>query len=146
MASMWRAVSYSMARLMAAIEAMFFISVRTPSSVLPAGRTDKFTSARIVPFSMRAPDTFANRSKLRRRSRYATTSSALRRSGWLTISISGTLVRLKSTSEVYDQLSWTSLPASSSIWICLTRMSLGPSSVWMVTYPFTAMGANHWVV
>ena len=66
--------------------------------------------------------------------------------GWLTISMSGTLVRLKSTRVVSVQSSCTSLPASSSIWICLMRIAFLPLAVSISTVPFTATGANHCVV
>ena len=46
-----------MARAMALKELMFFISVRVPSSVLPAGRTERFTSQRREPSCILQSDT-----------------------------------------------------------------------------------------
>ena len=47
--SIWRARSPSMALAMALKEFKFFISVRVPRALLPASRTDRFTSARMDP-------------------------------------------------------------------------------------------------
>ena len=83
-----------MARVMDFKEFIFFISARTPSSVLPIGRTDRLMSARMEPSCILQSDTPMALSMERSFSKYATTSSAERKSGLLTISRSGMLERL----------------------------------------------------
>ena len=76
-------------------------------------------------------------------------------SGSLTISMSGTPARLKSTPLRWSDPgnpSWTSFPASSSIWIRLiptvrsTAAEPGPASSRMRTAPSSASGNSYWVI
>ena len=83
-----------MARVMDLNELRFFISVRVPSSSEPMGRTDRFTSQRSEPSCILQSDTPRYSSVLLSFSRYAMTSSPERKSGSVTISMSGTPQRL----------------------------------------------------
>ena len=87
---------------------------------------------------------------------YAPASSAERRSGRLTTSMSGTPARLKSTpllSSAPGKPVWMSLPASSSSctrWMPIRRgwRSSPPSgpSARMESQPFLAIGRSNWVI
>ena len=71
-----------------------------------------------------------------RRRRYAPPSSGVRMSGSETISISGTEHRLRSASDACapaNSPSWTSFPASSSMWIRVIPIRFVPPSTSMST-------------
>jgi hypothetical protein len=70
------------------------ISVFTPSRASPAGRTDTLASQRRLPSSMLPSFTPMATRMARRRVKHSAASAALRRSGSLTISMSGTPLRL----------------------------------------------------
>ena len=76
------------------MELRFFISVRTPSASLPTGRTETLTSARMDPSCILQSETPRKSSSVRSRSRKSAASSPERKSGSVTISISGTPQRL----------------------------------------------------
>ncbi len=118
-----------MARAIALKELRFLVSVLVPNSSAPTSLTERFTSALMEPslsLQSEAPRYCIISLSF---SRYAITSSAERISGSDTISIRGTPERLKSTSELSVYGSWTSLPASSSIWIsCILTNFFFPST------------------
>jgi hypothetical protein len=78
-------------------EFMFLISQRERKPSSPARRTETFTSARSVPFSMSASEIPRSTMVCRSSRRYHVASSAERRSGAETISSNGVPPRLKST-------------------------------------------------
>ena len=73
---------------------MFLTSTLVPSSEVPTGRTDTLASTRIEPSSIFTSDTPIACSTARSSLTYARACSALRMSGRLTISMSGTPARL----------------------------------------------------
>ena len=123
---------------------MFFSSVFTPSSSLPAGRTETLASQRRLPSSMLTSETPSWRIVVRSSCAHSRTWAALRRSGSLTISTSGVPARLKSTSEAPepwirpDSPTWIIFAASSSRWTRWMRTS--PS------LPPVASGESYWLI
>ncbi len=73
---------------------MFFTSTLVPSVSVPTGRIDTFASTRIEPSSIFTSETPIDWRMPRSSLTYARACSALRMSGWLTISMSGTPARL----------------------------------------------------
>ena len=131
---------------------MFFSSVLVPSASVPAGRTETLASARSEPSSMFTSETPSWRRVERRSMSHSRACAAERRSGSVTISISGVPPRLKSTMLASapwmrpEVPMWTSLAASSSRW---TRvMSTSPRwppvhrgvSYWEIWYAFGLSG------
>ncbi len=108
---------------------MFLISALVPYSAAPRRRTETLASQRSEPSSILTSLTPSSRNVRASVSRKATASSALRRSGSPTHSISGTPARLKSTSEPVElasrpsALAWVDLPVSSSRWMRVRRHS-----------------------
>ena len=92
--SAWRSASYAIARSIKVIEFMFFISVRVPSTSLPSGRREIFTSHRIEPSCILQSDTPIYRMMSCSFSTYSRASSGEEMSGSDTISMSGTPPRL----------------------------------------------------
>ena len=76
---------------------MFFTSVFVPSAVCPRGRTEMFASQRRLPSSMLPSFTPSAIRISRSRRNASAASSAARKSGCVTISMSGVPLRLKST-------------------------------------------------
>ena len=125
--STWRRYSASMARVTETKELRFFISVRVPRGS-PGLCMDRFTSQRIWPRSMAASLAPTYSAIARSFCSSATACAAVRMSGSVTISISGTPQRLKSTSVPLPS-TCTSLPASSSMCMRFKRMRrLSPST------------------
>ncbi len=76
--------------------------------------------------------------------RYSTASSAERRSGSETISSSGTPARLRSTPEPPSSATpWTFLPASSSMWMRVSRATFSSPSTSNRTSPPWQMGSSY---
>ncbi len=96
--STWRSASYSIARPTERTELTFLISHRVPNGS-PGRRTDTLASTRIDPSSILASEAPTARRMARSSVTYWRASSAVRMSGRLTISTSGTPARLKSISE-----------------------------------------------
>ena len=143
--SRWRASSNSSARTRNRNELRFFSSTFTPNRGSPRRRTEMLPSIRRFPFSMSASDTPQYTTRFFSARAKAPASAGERRSGSLTISMSGTPARLKSTplrrSEPAKP-SWTSLPASSSSWmrwIPMRRPATGRN-------PARATGCSNWVI
>ena len=113
-------------------EFMFLSSVLTPSSELPAGRSEMLASARSEPCSMFTSLTPSARRVLRSSLRNSPACSAERMSGSVTISARGVPPRLKSTTLCSEPWmrplapTWISLAASSSR--CTRVMRTPPSS------------------
>ncbi len=106
--SICRCISYSMARPSERTLLTFLISQRVPNGV--SGRcTLTLASTRIDPSSIFASDAPTARRMARSSVTYCRASSAVRMSGRLTISTSGTPARLKSISEY--SLPWIRPPA-----------------------------------
>ena len=125
-------------------EFMFFSSVFTPSSSLPAGRSEMFASQRSEPSSMFTSLTPSVRIVVRSSRSHSPACSAVRRSGSVTISASGVPPRLKSTmlaSEPWMRpLSprWVSFAASSSR--CTRWMRTSPR------FPPRHSGSSYWEI
>ena len=133
-------------------EFMFLSSVFVPSTALPTGRSEMLASQRSDPSSMFTSLTPVWRSVVRSSSSHARASSAVCRSGSVTISASGVPPRLKSTMLASDPWirplapTWTSFAASSSRctrWM-RTPASRPPrhrgSSYWLIWYAFGESG------
>ena len=86
--------SYSSACCTLRNEFRFLISTLVPSVVAPRGRSETLASQRSEPSSMLPSHTPMKSSTARKALRYAAASSGERRSGWLTVSISGMPERL----------------------------------------------------
>ena len=123
---------------------MFLISARVPYSVAPFRITETLASQRNEP-SSRLPSLTPSASRMARSAfRYSTASSALRRSGSLTISSSGTPARLRSTPEPPSAAtSWRFLPASSSMWMRVSRTRFSCPSTVMARPPPRQMGSSY---
>ena len=128
---------------------MFFSSVLTPNSLLPAGRTETLASQRSDPFSMSQSETPTVCSVFFRSARNATACSGDRRSGSVTISTSGVPQRLKSTSEYSappirpaSPPLCTSLAASSSRCARVMPIRAPPTS----RCPSTQIGSSYWLI
>ncbi len=148
----WRAISARMPRSMKRKEFMFFSSVFTPSSSLPAGRREMLASQRREPSSMFTSLTPSRRMVARSSRSHSPACSAERRSGSVTISARGVPPRLKSTIEASEpwmrpeEPTCTSLAASSSR--CTRWMRTSPrrpprqrgSSYWEIWYPLGRSG------
>ncbi len=123
---------------------MFLSSVLTPSSWLPAGRSEMLPSTRRLPSSMFTSETPSWRRVSRSSCAHSRAWAALRMSGSVTISTSGVPPRLKSTSEDPEpwirpeEPTWISFAASSSRWARWMRTS--PSR------PLTARGSSYWLI
>ncbi len=96
-ASVWRSTSKASARSRERKLLRFFTSTLVPKADEPAGRTLTLPSIRMLPASMSALLAPMARSSSRSVSPYARACAGERRSGSVTISISGTPARLKST-------------------------------------------------
>ena len=132
--------SYSIARSIALRLAIFFISVLVPNSFWPLGLTERLTSALMEPSCILQSEIPRYCIVSLSFSRYAITSSPDLKSGSDTISRSGTPHRLKSTMVMPVTGSWTSFPASSSMWISWIPMDLMPCDVLISTWPFLQIG------
>ena len=125
-------------------EFMFFSSVLTPSSSLPAGRSEMLASQRSEPSSMFTSLTPSWRSVVRSSLSHSPACSAERRSGSVTISASGVPPRLKSTTLASEPWmrplapTWISLAASSSR--CTRWMRTSPSC------PPRHSGSSYWEI
>ncbi len=93
-----RWISNRAARSTLRSELTFFVSLRVPNFVAPLGISDRLTSQRIWPISMRASDTPRARMSSRSSATYARATSGARSPapsiGLVTISISGMPARL----------------------------------------------------
>ncbi|CAM5675269.1 hypothetical protein STENM36S_03274 [Streptomyces tendae] len=93
-----RWISKRAARSTERSELTFLVSLRVPNFSRPCGRSDRFTSQRIWPISMRASDTPRARMSSRSSRTYARATSGARSPapsiGLVTISMSGMPARL----------------------------------------------------
>ena len=128
---------------------MFFTSVRIPKGSVPRRRSETFASTRIWPFSISASETSIARSRSRSSSAYRRACSAVRISGSVTISMSGTPARLKSTRLTRVPsvpAAWTSLAVSSSRWARAIPIVTSPPVVSNVRDPWEASGRSYWLI
>jgi hypothetical protein len=93
-----RETSNRIARSTLRSEFTFLVSVRVPKASWPIGRSDRLTSQRIEPCSMRTSETPSDSSSSRRWATYARATCGASRPapsiGLVTISITGTPARL----------------------------------------------------
>ena len=125
---------------------MFFNSVRVPNSLAPLRITETLASQRKLPSSRLPSFTPRYTSTSRSAFRYSPASSELRRSGSLTISISGTPARLRSTKLSPPPASWMFLPASSSRWMRRMPMRFSIPSTSMTRLPYSHSGWSYWLI
>ena len=123
-------------------EFIFFISVRVPNGV-PGLWTDTLTSALNEPSCILQSETSIYSSIDFNFLKYASTSSALLKSGSETISIKGTPALFKSTRLPPPKSSWFSFPASSSMWILNNLIFFLPSDVSISIYPCSHSGLSN---
>jgi hypothetical protein len=74
----WRVISYRTARSTERSELTFFVSVRVPSAPEPFGASDRLTSQRIEPWSMRTSETPRDLIRSRSAVTYARATSGAR--------------------------------------------------------------------
>ena len=148
--SICRRISASMPRAMWLNEFMFLSSVRVRYPVSPRSRTDTLASARSVPFSISASEMPSSTIVWRSNCRKRFASSALRRSGCVTISTSGVPPRLKSTFECAAPTmrpvappTWIVLAASSSRCARMIPTSASPSGPGTAILPFVQRGSSY---
>ena len=122
------------------------ISTLTPNSSSPASRSDTLASQRKLPSSM-LPSHTSRYSRIERRVlRYSPASPGSRMSGSLTISMSGTPARLRSTRLWSPRASWMFLPASSSMWMRVSRTRFAAPSTLTSTCPPVHRGSSYWLI
>ena len=125
---------------------MFFTSVFVPSVVVPFGRTETLASHRKLPSSM-LPSLTPSAMRISRSFLNASAASpAERRSGSVTISISGVPLRLKSRKVFWSESgnpSWSDLPASSSICTRVMRTTLALPPAPNSSVPAVASGSSY---
>ena len=125
---------------------MFFSSQRVPSTVEPTGITETLASQRNDPSSRLPSFTPRYMSTVRSAFKYSTVSSMDRRSGSLTISSSGTPARFRSTPEEPSAATPCRLfPASSSMWMRVSRTRRSAPSSVNSTPPPRQMGSSYWL-
>ena len=125
---------------------MFFTSTLTPSACVPAGRIETFASQRRLPSSRLPSLTAIARNSARSRLKKSAAPALVRRSGWVTISISGTPLRLKSRWVARPEPakpSCSDLPASSSRCTRMMRTATVCPSDSYSTRPSVASGCSY---
>ena len=83
------------------------------------------------------------------RLKYSLASAAERTSGWLTISMSGTPLRLKSSAVMRSESgrpSWSDLPASSSRWTRMMPTRFDSPRDSNSSEPSVASGRSYWEI
>ena len=145
-----RSISYSSARWTWRNELRFLTSALTPNALCRRGRTETLASQRRLPSSMLPSVTPVATRIARSRLKNSAASAAERRSGWVTISISGTPLRLKSRPVDRDPSrrspSCSDLPASSSRWTRMIPTRRASPRASNSSAPSVASGRSYWEI